>query len=168
MSKSIIAALAILLVGCTESFTPDEKKDSFPSIYPDYTEVTVPSTIAPLNFRSTDDCSMINAVVRVGGEEKLRVQNEGYINFPETEWSELLEENKGGNIEITVSVKKREKWTEYKPFNIYISNEPIDYGLVYRLVAPGYEIYSKMGISVVCPTLPKQLCTKILFFRQVA
>ena len=146
MSKSIIAALAILLVGCTESFTPDEKKDSFPSIYPDYTEVTVPSTIAPLNFRSTDDCSMINAVVKVGGEEKLRVQNEGYINFPETEWSELLEENKGGNIEITVSVKKGEKWTEYKPFNIYISNEPIDYGLVYRLVAPGYEIYSKMGI----------------------
>jgi hypothetical protein len=27
-----------------------------------------------------------------------------------------------------------------------VSETPIDYGLVYRLIAPGYEVYSKMGI----------------------
>ena len=34
----------------------------------------------------------------------------------------------------------------YKPFPMYISPHPIDYGLVYRKIAPGYEVYSRMGI----------------------
>lgn len=29
---------------------------------------------------------------------------------------------------------------------MYISNYSIDYGVAYRLIAPGYEVYSKMGI----------------------
>lgn len=29
---------------------------------------------------------------------------------------------------------------------MYISPHPIDYGLVYRKIAPGYEVYSRMGI----------------------
>lgn len=150
MSKSIIAALAILLAGCTESFTPDAREDSLPEIYPDYTEVTVPATIAPLNFRPAGGCEGVCAVVRSGGEERIRVVDDAYVKFPPKEWSALLEENKGGKIEVTLSVKNAGKWTEYKPFNIYVGEEPIDYGLVYRLVAPGYEIYSKMGIYQRC------------------
>lgn len=30
--------------------------------------------------------------------------------------------------------------------SFYVSNYSIDYGLAYRLIAPGYEVYSKMGI----------------------
>ena len=29
---------------------------------------------------------------------------------------------------------------------MYVSPYPIDYGVVYRKLAPGYEVYSKMGI----------------------
>ena len=29
---------------------------------------------------------------------------------------------------------------------MYVSPHPIDYGVVYRKLAPGYEVYSKMGI----------------------
>ena len=34
----------------------------------------------------------------------------------------------------------------YKPFSIYVSPDSIDYGLCYRLIEPGYEVWSKMGI----------------------
>lgn len=29
---------------------------------------------------------------------------------------------------------------------MYVSEHPIDYGVVYRRIAPGYEVYSQMGI----------------------
>ena len=35
---------------------------------------------------------------------------------------------------------------QYRPFSMYVSDAPIDYGVVYRKVIPGYEVYSKMGI----------------------
>ena len=47
---------------------------------------------------------------------------------------------------FTVSVKNENKWKQYRPFSMYVSDAPIDYGVVYRKVIPGYEVYSKMGI----------------------
>jgi len=32
------------------------------------------------------------------------------------------------------------------PWTIHVSEDEIDYGINYRLIAPGYEVYSKMGI----------------------
>jgi hypothetical protein len=37
-------------------------------------------------------------------------------------------------------------WKTYDSFGIFVSPDPIDYGLNYRLIAPGYEVYSHMGI----------------------
>lgn len=68
------------------------------------------------------------------------------IIIPEGKWKQLLELNKGGKIEFTVFTKNKRNWVKYAPFVVCVSPSPIDYGLVYRLIAPGYEVYSKMGI----------------------
>ena len=41
---------------------------------------------------------------------------------------------------------ERRRVEQYRSFPMYVSPYPIDYGVVYRKLAPGYEVYSKMGI----------------------
>jgi Tol biopolymer transport system component len=42
---------------------------------------------------------------------------------------------------------KDDKWTQYKDFTVDVSSYPLDeWGLTYRRIAPGYEVYSKMGL----------------------
>ncbi len=138
--------LLFLFAACQEKVTSPAKVDTLPSIFPDYVGVTIPSTIAPLNFRVTDDGVEAVDVVIAGTKGKPVRLNGRSVDIPAKQWHELLESNKGDSIEVKVSVRQGKKWKEYRPFPIYVSPFPIDYGLVYRLLAPGYEVYSKMGI----------------------
>jgi Tol biopolymer transport system component len=135
-----------LFFSCTEKVNNPVKVDAVPAIFPDYTDVSIPATIAPLNFTLNEAFEKINAVIEDAQENKIEVQGKQNIQIPVKKWQNLLEENKGGEITITVSVKQEGKWKQYQSFPIHISEYPVDEGLAYRLIAPGYEIYSKMGI----------------------
>ncbi|MBQ4174677.1 MAG: PD40 domain-containing protein, partial [Prevotella sp.] len=79
-----------------------------------------------------------------GGE--LHVQGKE-ASFDIEEWHELVAQNKGGQLNVTVCVEIDGKWRQYKDFPIYVSNHPLDeWGLTYRRIAPGYEVYSSMGL----------------------
>jgi hypothetical protein len=120
--------------------------NGFPSIYPDYIGTTIPATIAPLNFDLKDesyDC--IDVVIKGRRGNSIHINGQS-VSIPEDEWKDLLYSNKGGKISVTVALEKKGKWKQYKSFPIYISRYAIDSELVYRLIAPGYEVYSKMGI----------------------
>ncbi len=136
----------LFLAACSDNITPRNVVSQKPSIFPDYTEVTIPATIAPLNFRFNGDYSEIDAVIEGGREGKIHLRDKKQIDIPERKWNQLLDGNKGDSIRFTVSVKQQGGWVRYAPFSIYVSSHPIDHGLVYRLLAPGYEVYSKMGI----------------------
>ncbi|GHT39655.1 cytochrome c-binding protein [Bacteroidia bacterium] len=88
----------------------------------------------------------INAVIEDSKGNKIEVQGKKNIPIPIEKWRDMLKANTGGEITVTVAVKHENQWKQYRSFPIYISEYPIDEGLVYRLIAPGYEIYSKMGI----------------------
>ncbi len=141
-----LATAALLLVACNEAVTNPQHRAGLPVLVPDYTEVTIPVGIAPLNFTFPEAFERINAVVEGEQGGRIEVQGKNGIQLPEGDWATLLETNKGAPIRITVSVKQEGRWSVYDPFPVYVSNEPIDYGLAYRLIAPGYEVYSKMGI----------------------
>lgn len=54
MKKQIIYSLGLLfLMACNSSIPSGKKIDQWPSIFPDYAEVTIPPNIAPLNFSLT-------------------------------------------------------------------------------------------------------------------
>lgn len=134
------------LISCNERIENPQLINEYPAIIPDYAGVTIPYTIAPLHFTMADTVEKIHVMVTGSEEGSLEIQDDDYASFPVRKWHALLEKNKGRSIDVTVTVKKEGKWMQYKTFPVYISEYPIDYGLVYRLIAPGYEIYGKMGI----------------------
>lgn len=140
-------SLILLFSACTESVSDARQETVKPSIYPDYLGVTIPLNIAPLNFCMTDEtASCIDAVITDRHGRNLHSQGEESVDFDLDDWHELLGQNSGDSLTVTVSAKYDDGWRTYRPFSIYVSPDSIDYGICYRLIAPGYEVWSKMGI----------------------
>ena len=119
-----------------------------PMIEPDYSGVTVPFNIAPMNFFVNEKEEGIRITIRsVNGSETDIKLKDGIAKFPARTWNKLINENKGGKIEITVFNRNKEKKViRYAPFYIYIATESADPYLCYRLLYPGYESWSDMQI----------------------
>ena len=88
----------------------------------------------------------IDAVITDSHGNSLHAQAEESADFDIDEWHQLLAQNRGDSLSIVVSAKYEDGWHTYRPFPIYVSPDSIDYGLCYRLIEPGYEVWSKMGI----------------------
>lgn len=135
------------LTSCTDIPSDLKNVDELPPIYPDYVEVTIPVGIAPMDFDvCIEGVECIDVVVkgRKGGEVH---SNGKMIDIGVDEWHKLVEQNKGGELTFDVCVKTDGQWTQYKPFKMYVSNYALDeWGITYRRVAPGYEVFSEMGL----------------------
>ena len=141
-----LSLLLMTLSACNDKVSPTEIVKEKPTLFPDYVGVTIPATIAPLNFMVREDYTAIDAVLEGPNSEAIHVQDAKEICIPADRWAKILANSKSDSIRITVSIRQHDKWKQYAPFSIYVNEAPIDYGLVYRLIAPGYEVYSKMGI----------------------
>lgn len=149
LAKLVILGLLVIpfLTGCTGQVTNPTKVNQLPKIYPDYIGVTIPAEIAPLNFNSVDeDIDGMDVVVKGSKGGELHVQGDEAA-FDIKDWHELTQQNKGGNLTFTVCTLKDGQWTQYKDFVVMISEYALDeWGLTYRRIAPGYEVFSKMGL----------------------
>lgn len=135
-----------LFMSCIESVDNAVTSDRKPQIFPDYADVTIPATIAPMNFGVEGNVDKVDVVVRGSKGGEMHVQGD-YADFDINDWHSLVAQNKGGKLTFTVCAKSDGKWTRYKDFTMYVSTyEMKDYGLTYRRIAPGYEVYSKMGL----------------------
>ena len=142
----LVLLYAVFFVSCTESVDDAVQSDMMPAIFPDYAEVTIPVNIAPMNFGFEGDVDKVDVVVKgsIGGE--MHVQGD-YADFDIKEWHSIVARNKGGKLTFTVCAKNDDKWTRYRNFDMFVSNYDMkDYGLTYRRIAPGYEVYSHMGL----------------------
>ncbi len=148
MRKILYTLLGLIgLTACTETVSDATQENILPQIYPDYTGVTIPVNIAPLCFNMADETALrIDAVVTDSHGGSLHAQGEESVDFDLDEWHGLLAQNRGDSLSVVVSAKYEDGWHTYKPFSIYVSPDSIDYGLCYRLIEPGYEVWSKMGI----------------------
>ena len=139
--------LLLFLASCTETISDARQENTQPRIYPDYVGVTIPVNIAPLNFNMHDETAVrIDAVVTDHHGNTLHSQSDESVDFDLNDWHALLAQNRGDSLSVTVSAKYDDGWHTYRPFSIYVSTDSIDYGLCYRLIEPGYEVWSKMGI----------------------
>ena len=149
MRNILYTILTLLLVSsCTmESVRDARQETAHPKIYPDYVGVTVPVNIAPLNFCMADDSALlIDAVIADRHGNSLHSQGDESLDFDIDDWHKLLDNNRGEKLTVTVSAKYEDGWHTYRPFFICVSKDSIDYGICYRLIEPGYEVWSKMGI----------------------
>ena len=138
----------ISFVACTTETVSDARQEKvLPRIYPDYLGVTIPVNIAPLNFCMEDETALrIDAVIADRHGHSLHSQGEESVDFDIDDWHQLLSQNRGDSLTITVSAKYDDGWHTYRSFPVYVSPDSIDYGICYRLIAPGHEVWSKMGI----------------------
>ncbi|MBQ9398908.1 MAG: PD40 domain-containing protein [Bacteroidales bacterium] len=116
-----------------------------PDIWPDYVGVTVPATIAPLDF-TLPGADALDVRVTAPDGTSLRSSGKTATCFSEKGWKSLLKRSVGDALTVTISGLFGGAWRRYEPFRIYVSGDEIDYGLTYRLIEPGYQIYSHMGI----------------------
>lgn len=179
LSGLIMGGALLLVTSCAGRVSPDEVRPDHPSIFPDYVGVTIPVGIAPLNFRMDSLTSGVEVEVVSSGGETLLVKGTDHIVFPETDWRDMVEQSTGDSLMLTVTALKDGRWVQYAPFAVHVSAHPIDATLVYRLIAPGYEVYSQMGIyqrqlasfkqtALVENTLVPGSCVNCHSFRQTA
>ncbi len=150
MKYKILTLLIILfLLGCGRTPTDVKKVASLPPILPDYIDVTIPPGIAPLNFAVVNDKEEVQRIdVTIKGANGDELHTNGkYADFNIDKWHKLTEENRGKKLTVSVCAKIAGEWRQYDDFTINVSPYPLDeWGLTYRRIAPGYEVYSKMGI----------------------
>lgn len=150
MKHPIIFILTcMLLTACSgsEAVHDARQEAAFPDIYPDYVGVTIPAGIAPLNFCMSDEVVLlVDAVVSDSKGHSVHGQGSETTDFDLEEWHALLAQNVGDSLQVSVSAKFQDGWHSYQPFSLYVSTDSIDYGVAYRMLEPGYEVYSKMGI----------------------
>ena len=138
---------SFLLTSCSETVGDAKQEAALPQIYPDYLGVTIPVGMAPLNFSMADETVLrVDAVITDHHGHGLHSQGEESVDFDLDDWHQLLGQNRGDSLSVTVSAKYDDGWHTYSPFSVYVSPDSIDYGLCYRLIAPGHEVWSKMGI----------------------
>ena len=148
MKNLIICSIAALMFcSCASEVQNAKQVNKLPGIFPDYVGVTIPADIAPMDFSLTaDDYDCVDVVVKGSKDGEIH-SNGDIVDFDVDEWHKLTEQNKGGKLTFTVCVKQNGEWTQYKDFTMNVSNYELgEWGLTYRRVAPGYEVYSQMGL----------------------
>ena len=153
MKKHILQIIGICFIAflsaCQGDIKISKNLNQKIGINPDYQDVTIPYNIAPLDFcitRTEPSCLIIegkNSSFQVHGKD-------GCFIIPQSDWKEMLANNKGGKIKLTVCLEQNGEWCGYLPFYIEVATEPIDKYIAYRLIPPGYELWNKMGIYQRC------------------
>ena len=93
------AVMAAVLYGCTprvpETYTDNRE---LPDIYPDYTEVTIPSNIAPLHFIVDEEADAY--ITRISYNGKKWVTDKREVTPGISLWRDMLEATQGKTIGI--------------------------------------------------------------------
>ena len=144
---SLCLCVSVFLLSCSSGPDNPTQASQLPEIYPDYIGVTIPADIAPLNFNFADEAiDRMDVTVKGDKGGELHVIGE-WADFDIDEWHALTEQNQGGKLTVTVCTEKDGQWTQYKDFDIFVSEARLDdWGLTYRRIKPGYEVGGDIGI----------------------
>jgi Tol biopolymer transport system component len=147
----VIPAIVVLMSNCDRTALPGNGKtgtiERAPVIFPDYTEITIPMNIAPLNFEVKEEGDRFTAHLEGENGTTMNVKaKQQQFRIPPKKWSGFLEANQGSQFKVTIYKEENKHWEDYEPFVIQVASELIDPYLVYRLIPPGYETWSSMGL----------------------
>lgn len=137
-------ALVLMLVSCTggRAYTVREQ---VPPLLPDYTGITLPCNIAPLNFR-LEGAGRIELDIQGRGQYHFR-SNGPQLRFPLKSWKKMLREETGNTLTVTLKARFGRDRVQYAPFTWEISADRIDRYLSYRLIEPAYEVWNVLSIE---------------------
>lgn len=124
-----------------------QRLDCLPTIAPDYSGITIPANIAPLNFRVREPGDRFVVQLTSTAAEPIKVVSSSpQIVIPAEPWRQLLGESRGEQLQITLFVERNGRWYEYQPIHSQIAEEDIDAYIAYRLIAPGHESWREVSV----------------------
>ena len=150
LSLIFTSFLILLSNGCVNNLPPEGKitmLEEHAGMYPDYTGITIPGNIAPLNFRIDEDGEKFAVFLEGSDGQLVRMkQRSGYFRINARSWKKFISGNSGSSYSIRIFRIEKEHWHEFLPAVNTIAPEPIDPYVAYRLIPPGYETWSSMGL----------------------
>ena len=153
---------SLLLASCNTTHENARQADRLPVIYPDYTDITIPVNIAPLNFlvrdRNVEHVEVIASFENgTSFPEELQersisaTSNDNCIQFDMDDWKDFLKKASGKKVNVQVYTSDKDKnWTAYRPFSWTVTADSIDPYITYRLIEPDYEVWNKLQIKQRC------------------
>lgn len=147
-----IAFSAALLLGaeCSRDETPGSAEPVArpPRIEPDYSGVTIPPNIAPLNFVIHEKGRRYRVEIASDEGNPIAIRTgTPQVRIPQSRWRDLLSRNRGRKIRFTVSVlDSANRWIRFDSVVNAVAREDIDGTLVYRLIRPLYILWKNIGI----------------------
>lgn len=147
--KSILSVcLAGLLCGCIACTSVPRNvvvvKEAVP-MAPDYTDIAIPYNIAPLNFMLTGEV-VASRVCIYGKEDSLVVNGTNEVCFSIGDWKKFLDKEKGKILKVKVMAEVKGRWVQYPSFSWYVTDQPVDSYMSYRLIEPGYEVWNMLQL----------------------
>ena len=136
--------LVLLLAACggRQNCTPSS---SAAPMMPDYTDITLPCNIAPLNFEVEGADALRLEIV---GGQSYRFRSRGpQLRFPMKAWKAMLQAETGGTLRLTLDARYGKQWTRFAPFQWTVSPDSLDRYLSYRLIEPAYEVWNVLSIE---------------------
>lgn len=121
--------------------------DELPPMYPDYTDITIPPNIAPLNFLMPDTTEKITVFI---DNQEFSSSRSCEVKFSQDDWREFLDQHRGDTLNVVVKASYSTVNVEYQPFTWHVAAEPIDPYLTYRLIEPDYEVFSCVVLEERC------------------
>jgi hypothetical protein len=157
----VCALIAVsLLYACRDrkvTITQYSSIDRPAKVQPDYAGSVIPPNIAPLNFVIQQEGA--GYFVRIYSEKGKPIEiftKTPVILIPERAWHELLDLNRGRQLNMDVYVESRVGtssskgenmgWSRFQALTAQIAPEGIDTFLVYRKIRPGHGTWRNMGI----------------------
>jgi hypothetical protein len=117
-------------------------------IRPDYSGVTIPANIAPLNFVVIEPGSKYLVKIHSANGRAIRVSSKsGKIRMPLRPWRSLLEANRGGRLFFEIYAQDGQGcWSRYRSIENTIAKENIDGYIAYRRIEPVCSYWGAMGV----------------------
>ena len=157
----VCALIAVsLLYACRDrkvKITQYSSIDRPAKVLPDYAGSVIPPNIAPLNFviRQEGTGYYVSICSEKGNPIEI-FSRKPTIVIPKRAWHELLDLNRGRQLNMDVYVKSNASassskgenigWSRFQVITAQIAPENIDTFLVYRKIRPGHVTWRNMGI----------------------
>ena len=117
-------------------------------IYPDYKEVTIPANIAPLNFRYAMKAVRKAKTTFTLGDKSVTIRGTE-VEWRLDRWKKFLSGAEGQTVTVTA-----EAVVDGKPltdsWSFFVSEDPVDGWLTYRLIEPSYQMFNEVSIMERC------------------
>jgi len=145
MERTLIhIVIVLILASCAGNRTYGEA-GAVPPMLPDYTDITLPENIAPLNFK-IEGAGALRLEIN-GSRPYLFRSNGPEMRFPMRKWKAMTEQESGNELILKLEARFGKEWVRYDAFSWTVSADSIDRYLSYRLIEPAYEVWNVLSIE---------------------